>query len=75
MIEGLEAGFRDLEDVMLAHEATLARNGGAGEYSDTANRIGLELQKVEDLIDVVGKDTFGITLWPTFVVGRSPPAK
>ncbi|KAI9930763.1 hypothetical protein MW887_011520 [Aspergillus wentii] len=63
-IETLEAAVLELQDMLATQEENLARNTDAGSSDSRLAQLGDNVAKVEELTEIIERDSFNVALWP-----------
>jgi hypothetical protein len=77
-IEALESSVADLRDQLGAQKETLSRNSGASGPDASLARMGDRVSRVEEITELVERDSFDVTLWPvlrSFYTKHSLPTR
>ena len=62
-VDALQGAIRDLQDMLVVQEQNLARNAGVKGPDARLEQLSNEKARVDELIEVVQRDSFDITLW------------
>lgn len=68
----------DLRDQLGAQKETLSRNSGASGPDASLARMGDRVSQVEEITELVERDSFDVTLWPvlrSFYTKHSLPTR
>lgn len=65
-IEALETAVVDLQDHLAVQVETLSRNAGTSGPDARLSQVGDNISKVEEITELVERDSFDVTLWPLF---------